>query len=378
MSTQADPLKTRVAIVGHCRSSCVVRFSRGAQTVIVVFVLLLGSPVFARLSDFVGLWRNPDQRGQLVSLRIRVDGNRLTVQAEVRCESAKCDWGVVEALAYGPDKSSVLSESAQSVSAVFKQPDREVLLILSLDGQLRRLKAELFTHFTDNSGRVDFVESCSLEREVMMKMARPPEIIPQFPWPPPRASAMADISRSFLVSPTVQKSSLAEISARLVTALEQCGYVEKSFYAVPEGFALATQLEQIDADGTSKPAPDRWSVKVNPLRVFSLTDYLKALFTANPGRYRVIVFVVTSHPFSQSDASVSQQEAQSWLSSGLNTLPKSIGDLAFTSEYTCTALVYEFEEPSSGNTPVIQVPSELTGRDHLSKSGLWPALESQP
>jgi hypothetical protein len=174
---------------------------------------------------------------------------------------------------------------------------------------------------------------------------------------------------------TNQTGTLKDVDLRLTTALDACGYVGKSYYAVPDGFALVTQLEQINPDGTSRPLPSRWAAKVQPLSTFSLSDYLKALFTANPGRYRIIVFIVTSHPFSQTDAKVSKAEALGWLSKGLNQLPASIGDLSFTSDYAATALIYEFEEAHAGENAVFITPSGLTGRDHLTKSKLLPALE---
>ncbi|MFL6236429.1 MAG: hypothetical protein ACJ76N_25085 [Thermoanaerobaculia bacterium] len=157
-------------------------------------------------------------------------------------------------------------------------------------------------------------------------------------------------------------------------ALDDAGYNEKSYYSVPDGFALVSRLEQIDADGTSKPLPARWAADVGPLQNFSLNRYLQALFTANPGFFRVLVFVVTPHPFSQTKVKVQREEAMEWLSAGLNQLPEEIGGVELSSRYSCTALIYEFEQPRSRGSVVLKRPSHLTGQIHLQKAKLWNAM----
>jgi YVTN family beta-propeller protein len=199
-------------------------------------------------------------------------------------------------------------------------------------------------------------------------------VTPMFPWPPPTASATMIIPSSALIPPATQRSRLRDISSRLVGALDQRGYAEKSFYAVPGGFALVTQVEQINEDGTSKDEPARWSAKKQPLRTFSLAEYITALLTAPPGHYRLIVFIVTPIPFTQSGAAVSEEQAREFLSAGLNKLPQAIGDTLMTNNLACTALIYEFEERIAGKKPTIMNPSNLTGRDHVTKSGLLVAL----
>ncbi|MCK4785602.1 MAG: hypothetical protein KAV87_17745 [Desulfobacteraceae bacterium] len=203
----------------------------------------------------------------------------------------------------------------------------------------------------------------------------PSRLIPKFPWPPPRASATAEIPARFFSSQPSDVLRLRDVKRALQDALESCGYFEKSYYSVPDGFAMATRLEQINRDGTSKEPPDRWAVEVQRPREFSLKAYLVALFTATPGYYRIIVFIVTSTPFYQTRRMVSRQEAMDWLGSGLNELPDSIGELEYSEKYTCTALIYEFEQPNPGEPGELKIPSNLQGRTHLVKANLWQALE---
>ena len=165
-----------------------------------------------------------------------------------------------------------------------------------------------------------------------------------------------------------------DVDRTLTSALDSCGYYDRSYYAVPDGFAIVTRLEQMQADGSSKTPPDRWSVEYKPVAGFSLSSYLRALFTADPGFYRIIVFVVTPQSFSQRPTGVSQDEAMQWLQGGFDRLPSELAGNEITDQYACTALIYQFEQPGSGAGAKLDMPSDLPGRTHLERAKLWQAL----
>ena len=198
--------------------------------------------------------------------------------------------------------------------------------------------------------------------------SRPP--IPSFPWPPPAASASEQIPNDLLAA-SATLHSLGDVNTRLAAALEKSGYAEMKYYAVPNGFALVTRLEQIEADGRPKPEPDRWSSNSPAFR--SLSDYLRALFSANPGHYRMIVLIVTDVPFAESETKVSEAEAVEWLRAGLNRLPPEIAERPYNPDVVSTALIYEFEK-DQGKDPQLNEPSRLGAHEHLTHSGIWGAL----
>jgi len=169
---------------------------------------------------------------------------------------------------------------------------------------------------------------------------------------------------------------MRDLDAKLSRALDSRGYVEKSYYAVPGGFAIGTRLEQIDDSGRPKTEPARWASSPGPINPFSLGAYVRALFTAPKGRYRIIVFIVTATPFGSSGKTVSADEAQKWLSAGLNKLPPSIGAQPYTPDVTTTALIYEFERVGDSTaTPAHEVTqSSIPGQEHLVNAGIWAAL----
>ncbi len=204
--------------------------------------------------------------------------------------------------------------------------------------------------------------------------ASAPPSLPEFPWPPPRASAETVIPSEFLRKPGQLVLHLGDVDHILVSGLDANGYYDRSYYAVPDGFALVTRLEQINPDGTPKTLPSRWNLEVEPLRRFSLSKYFQALFTASPGDYRIIVFIITSHPFAQTDAKVSEKQALNWLEAGFERLPPEVEEVEYTREYGCTALVYEFRLASRDVPPTLELPSRLPGRTHLERANIWSAL----
>jgi hypothetical protein len=153
------------------------------------------------------------------------------------------------------------------------------------------------------------------------------------------------------------------------------GYGERSYYAVPHGFALVTRLEQIEASGKSKLAPERWNAgRPTATESFSLISYLLALFRAKPGYYRLIVFIVTDNPFAQSDKAITSSKAVEWLHSGLNILPPFVREIPYSPNFVCTAMIYEFKSEGDESIPQILLPSHLDAATHLSQSGIWAAL----
>ena len=117
-------------------------------------------------------------------------------------------------------------------------------------------------------------------------------LVPRFPWPPPAASAYYVLPGDLLKN----LSTVGQVSAKIISALEQNGYVERSFYETEGGgVALVTRLERINDDGSSVAEPDRWSA--GDRSTTDLMQFLRGLFFADPGHYRVIVFVFQDFPF---------------------------------------------------------------------------------
>jgi hypothetical protein len=189
--------------------------------------------------------------------------------------------------------------------------------------------------------------------------------IPEFPWPPPAASASYVLPRGLFETP----STIGQVATLIISALERRGYVERSFFRTkPGGVALVTRLERMSDDGSPAAENERWPETLQGHA--GLAGFLRGIFYVDPGRYRVIVFIFQDQPFAQSRQEVTGDVARSWLSEGLNVLPTEQAQRSFA-DGDCTALVYEF---ASTGKVVSRVTSRLTGKQHLEKAGVLTLL----
>lgn len=192
-----------------------------------------------------------------------------------------------------------------------------------------------------------------------------------FPFPPPKPSASDNIQLGELN----KMEKLEDVSIFLLKALELCGYYERSFYKIPNGFALVTRIETIDKSAASKDPPERWAVESIPTQEFSIVDFFRSLFYSNPGYYRIIVFMVTDIPFNTTQEVPNQKEAIGWLYEGSNVLHEELSTMQIDEDYSCQALIYEFKSPDSGGDVILMNPSVHTGREHLKQSNLWNQMK---
>ena len=202
-----------------------------------------------------------------------------------------------------------------------------------------------------------------------------PEIaLPAFPWPPPRYSAFANIAVEWVAPGT--EPVLGEVARQLERAFNIAGYGESSYYRIPGGFALASRIEHIRADASPFDAPERWAVDTPKVRE-GFIDYIRALFNAPPGFYRVIVFVVTDQDFAAAEQAPSSAEARAWVTGGGLRLPERIAVQPYGPRHYTTALIYEFERRHDEPQASVLMPSPTQGRDHLERAGLWQALAAR-
>ena len=198
--------------------------------------------------------------------------------------------------------------------------------------------------------------------------------LPEFPFPPPDPSARLHIPNGSLIG-SATAPSFGSVAARLEAALASNGYTELSYFAVPGGFTLVTQIERINPDATPS-AEQRWNVEVEPvsLKSFSLEAYVRALLQKDAGFFRVIVFIFSSEPFTASGKKVPVDEAMKWIDKGANTLPRDVASQPYGDDMVCTALVYEFEIHTHGADAQLRKPSSHDGTEHLRASGILRAL----
>lgn len=200
--------------------------------------------------------------------------------------------------------------------------------------------------------------------------------LPEFPWPPARPTTRYVLP--FRLLPIGPTTTLGEIYDRLVAALDRGEIVERSVYGRGEnGFALVARLETIDDEGKAKPGQLRWQATPPRPEHFSLSGYLNRLLRAEPGRYRVIAFVVTGDPVVAGRNAPTSGEMSDMVAGGAGMLPERYRAMQ-VAEAHCEALIYEFFRRSEGSQAKLVTQSSISPAKHLAGAGLWSPRELTP
>jgi hypothetical protein len=195
--------------------------------------------------------------------------------------------------------------------------------------------------------------------------------LPFFPWPiPPPSTYFTPRDIEFL---QINHGSLGAMADSLESILGEAGYTQFKYYNVPWGVAMATQLERIEIDGTPFPSPARWDINDMSLSIddFQVGQFLRMLVGAEPGLYRVLVFVVTEKTqeivFDQKSPPLTEQEIQKIADDGAISLPEQIRDVEIGGDYNLSILIYEMFRKRTGVEAKIY-KSNFPVKIHLSNT----------
>ncbi len=219
--------------------------------------------------------------------------------------------------------------------------------------------------------------------------------VPDFPTPAPAPSSRMALPRGFLNEARQQANSrLHHAADELDELLMSLGYSERAYFRLRErdqtvGFALVTRMERIHPNGRPYP-DDRRFIPAGIDDRFSVLEFLKSLFIAPVGHYRVLVFTVSREPVRATGPQIGGAGADQWLSTGSTRLLGCVARVPFTDEFGVDVLIYEFrhapeEDLAAGrsrrSTRVSQViPSKLDPAVHLRRTGIFgaPSPRTQP
>jgi len=279
-----------------------------------------------------------------------------------------------------------LAREADALSASIADADSDVSrdrLQSQLVGQMRALRSERtsFERHAAQSGLIPPRRFGALLGGSLLYLLTPYQLrapvrsgsdgLPALlPWPPPTASGFVVLPRDLVRSRLRRNQRLAAVDAQIRNALSRSGYGDASYYGAPGGFAIATRVERIDREGTPLAGEARWSTNVPPLREFTLEAYLRALFAAESGYFRVFLIVVSNTPFRPDPARARFAHVVNWSSSGLNVLPSDVGNRPLTAAHDVTVLIYEFTKTRGARTGASVVPGRWSATHHLLKSRL--------
>ncbi len=115
----------------------------------------------APLNEWLGAWNK--NAGELVSLSVSNSGGNLSVAVKGQCSPNPCDWGSAAATAYSNSAATDPSSNTDAIIATFNQGFATKTVVL--DGRAGdTLRAHVYTHFTDGSGRNDYLMHASMKK----------------------------------------------------------------------------------------------------------------------------------------------------------------------------------------------------------------------
>ena len=194
--------------------------------------------------------------------------------------------------------------------------------------------------------------------------------IPEMPFPPPSASATHPLTSYF-----ASCKFLREVDAKICRALDAAGFYEKGYFYVKDGFAMVTAMEQFRSDGFSHSEANRWNSKPVREESFSIMGYLEAVFTAQPGHFRVFAFVATDEGFVfDKNRKFGPDDLPAWSREGANKLPPLIGNIPYNAQTRVEGFVYEIEVKEGGGKGFYITKSKLGGKTHFENAKILPNL----
>ncbi|MGO7486697.1 hypothetical protein ACCT28_36740 [Rhizobium ruizarguesonis] len=166
-------------------------------------------------------------------------------------------------------------------------------------------------------------------------------------------------------------NSIRASSQLILQSLNAAGYKSVSTYQVDCGLMFVTAPEHILDDG--QPHPDRWSNSVSiKMASFSLSEYLRALLFPAKARFRVITVFLTGKFAPPEDQNIQRQKLTVLYLHGFPGAPN-LPNVTVRNGLYCYVYIYEFY--NSGQGEAFVKSSNITGYEHLKKSGVLAALD---
>jgi hypothetical protein len=184
-----------------------------------------------------------------------------------------------------------------------------------------------------------------------------------FPIPYPKPSSKYVFPKDIVT----KVKNMAEMDSMILTGLRNVGYSDFSYYRIPNGYAMVTEIESIDKEAYPLAGGNRWGIQVRQMEEFSISNYLIFLFNAQKGYYRSIVFLITNKILNSDGSPATSSEMEVIIDEGSPFLPHEAKDFPIDESYRLEALIYEFEKPEFGEATLI-VPCSHQGKTHLERA----------
>ncbi|MGD0142925.1 MAG: hypothetical protein ABSC92_07185 [Rhizomicrobium sp.] len=129
-----------------------------------ILAAAMAFPASAGTTDFLGKWTNVDHdTSGIAYVSVKPDPMGVHMRVFGACQPTDCDWGAVEVHLYAGSVGGNPVNDAHAIIGHFNSSFAHKEMILR-EAHGDELKYEVYTHFTDGSGRSDYVTFGRLQR----------------------------------------------------------------------------------------------------------------------------------------------------------------------------------------------------------------------
>jgi hypothetical protein len=195
-----------------------------------------------------------------------------------------------------------------------------------------------------------FPEATAKGSDAALSAAACANALPPFvPWPPPRPT-----DRHVFDGLAQQFTSVSEFDRFLRSKLKEAGYNNFSYFSAPDGFLLATRIEQLDENRAPLAENRRW-ISDTVAQPLAPKEYWLTLLRGRRGYYRVMVFVLTTDTTAPRPEGATSDDAKRWVNTGCTAIPRDVGRVPITSDHIFYVLTYEFSAEKGRNVEQLSV-----------------------
>ncbi len=190
-----------------------------------------------------------------------------------------------------------------------------------------------------------------------------------FPNPAPFPSAAAYVNN---FRPGLR--TMKQVDNYLVTNFTNAGYAgHLRYYYVKSGFAITSNLEKINKDGSPVTGTARWNVSPGGNGSFSLYQVFKSIFFETESHFRMFAFIIAPKKPDLDSRPPSLSAMQDLIKYSYPSLPSDIHNSVLDYK-TLSILVYHFLQSDIGEVPMLETKNALPVKKHLANSKLAALL----
>jgi hypothetical protein len=159
---------------------------------------------------------------------------------------------------------------------------------------------------------------------------------------------------------------LKQVDDHIKDCFDKAGYTGRLhyFYIKEPGFAVTTEIERINKNGSPVSGTNRWDLTGGVDESLSLYNIFKSMFFTVESDYRLIACIVSTDEIQTTNQPASMADMSALIANSYSTLPKDLEDVELK-EKTITVLLYHFTQNDIGKVPMLNQNKIITAHDHL-------------